>query len=107
LIVEDYGPEIVCLPGVHKIVSDFLSHHPISMDSINEIHCIAKIVPIDDNDTFPLDFVTISTHQQADAHLQQIKQSTITMRLKSLLVALQSSTFTKNCCPSISSEADC
>jgi hypothetical protein len=87
LIVEEYGP------GVHQIVSDFLSHHPISMDSINEIHCIDKIVPIDDNDPFPLDFVTISTHQQADAYLQQIKQSTITMRLKSL-VALQSSTFT-------------
>jgi hypothetical protein len=75
LIVEEYGPEIVYLLGVHNIVADFLSHHPISMDSINEIHCIDEIFPIDDNDPFPLDFATISIHQQADAHLQQIKQS--------------------------------
>jgi hypothetical protein len=75
LIVEEYGPEIVYLPGVHNIVADFLSRHPISMDSINEIHCIDEIFPIDDNDPFRLDFATISTHQQADARLQQIKQS--------------------------------
>jgi hypothetical protein len=75
LIVEDYGPEIVYLPGVHNIVADFHSHHPISTDSINEIHCIDKIFPINDNDSFPLDFAMISSHQQADAHLQQIKQS--------------------------------
>jgi hypothetical protein len=75
LIVEEYGPEIVYFPGVHNIVANFLSHHLISTDSINEIHCIDKIFPINDNDSFPLDFVTISTHQQADAHLQQIKES--------------------------------
>jgi hypothetical protein len=75
LIVEEYGPEIVYLPGVHNIVAHFLSRHPISMNSINEIHCIDENFPIDDNNPFPLDFATISTHQQADAHLQQIKQS--------------------------------
>jgi hypothetical protein len=75
LIVEEYGPEIVYLPGVHNIVADFLSRHPISTDSINEIHCIDEIFPIDDNDSFPLDFATISTHQQADTRLQRIKQS--------------------------------
>jgi hypothetical protein len=70
LIVEEYGPEIVYLPGVHNIVANFLSHHPISTDSINEIHCINKIFPIDDNDSFPLDFATISSNQQADVHLR-------------------------------------
>jgi hypothetical protein len=70
LIVEEYGPEIVYLPGVHNIVADFLSCHPISTDSINELHCIDEIFPIDDNDPFPLDFAMISTHQQADTHLQ-------------------------------------
>jgi hypothetical protein len=49
--------------------------HPISTDSINEIHCIDKIFPIDDNDSFPLDFAMISSHQQADVCCQQIKQS--------------------------------
>jgi hypothetical protein len=62
LIVEEYGLEIVYLPGVHNIVANFLSHHPISMDSINEIQCIDGIFPIDNNNPFPLDFVTISTH---------------------------------------------
>jgi hypothetical protein len=75
LIVEEYGPEIVYLPGMHIIVADFLSCHPISTDSINEIHCIDEIFPIDDNDSFPLDFATISSHQQADIRLQRIKQS--------------------------------
>jgi len=75
LIVEEYGPEIVYLPGVHNIVADFLSRHPISTDSINEIHCIDEIFPIDENDSFPLDFATISSHQQADVRLQRIKQS--------------------------------
>jgi hypothetical protein len=75
MIVEEYGPEIVYLPGVHNIVANFLSRHPISMTPINEIHCIDEIFPIDNNDPFPLDFVIISTRQQADACLQQIKQS--------------------------------
>jgi hypothetical protein len=57
-------------PGVHNIVADFLSRHPISTNSINEIHCIDEIFAIDDNESFPLDFATISTHQQADTHLQ-------------------------------------
>jgi hypothetical protein len=73
LIVEEYGPEIVYLPGVHNIVADFL--HPISTDSINEIHCIDEIFPINDNSSFPLDFAMISSHQQADVRLQRIKQS--------------------------------
>jgi hypothetical protein len=45
------------------------------MDSINEIHCIDGIFPIDNNNPFPLDFATISTHQQAGICLKQIKQS--------------------------------
>jgi hypothetical protein len=75
LIVEEYGPEIVYLPGARNFVADFLSHHPISTNSMNEIHCIDEIFPIDDNDSFPLDFATISSHQQADVCLQRIKQS--------------------------------
>jgi hypothetical protein len=75
LIVEEYGPEIVYLSGVHNIVADFLSRHPISTDSFNEIHCIDKIFPIDDNDPFPLDFATISTHQQADGRSSSANQT--------------------------------
>jgi hypothetical protein len=75
LIVEEYGPEIVYLPRVHNIIADFLSHHPISTNSINEIHCIDEIFPINKNDSFPLDFAMISSHQQADICLQRIKQS--------------------------------
>jgi hypothetical protein len=70
LIVEEYRLEIVYLPRVHNIVADFLSHHPISTDSINEIHCIDEIFPINENDSFLLDFATISSHQQADVRLQ-------------------------------------
>jgi hypothetical protein len=70
LIVEEYGPEIVYLPRVHNIFAHFLNHHPISTDSINKIHCIDEIFPIDDNDSFPLDFAMISSHQQADIRLQ-------------------------------------
>jgi hypothetical protein len=57
------------------LVANFLSHHPNYTDSINELHCIDEIFPIDDNDPFPLDFAMISSHQQADTSLQQIKQS--------------------------------
>jgi hypothetical protein len=70
LIIEEYGPEIVYLPGVHNIVANFLSHHPISTNSINKIHCIDEIFPIDNNDSFPLDFAMISSHQQADVCLR-------------------------------------
>ncbi len=52
LIVEGYGPEIVYLPGVHNIVANFLSRDPISTNSINEIHCIDELFPINDNDSF-------------------------------------------------------
>jgi hypothetical protein len=75
LIVEEYGPEIIYLPGVHNIVADFLSCHPISSNSINELHCIDEIFTMDNDDSFPLDFAMISTHQQADACLQRMKQS--------------------------------
>jgi hypothetical protein len=75
LIVEEYGPEIVYLPRVHNIVAYFLSCHPISTNSINKIHCIDEIFPINNNDSFPLDFAMISSHQQADVCLQRIKQS--------------------------------
>jgi hypothetical protein len=75
LIVEEYGPEIVYLLGVQNIVADFLSHHPISTFSINELHCIHKIFALYNDDSFPFDCAMISTHQQADAHLQRIKQS--------------------------------
>jgi hypothetical protein len=51
---EEYGPEIVYLPGVHNIDANFLSRHPISTDSINEIHCIDEIFPINDNDSWRL-----------------------------------------------------
>jgi hypothetical protein len=74
LIVEEYEPEIIYLPGVHNIVADFLSCHPISNNSINEIHCIIEIFAINDNESFPLNFATISTHQQANTRLQRIKQ---------------------------------
>jgi hypothetical protein len=60
---------------VHNIVADFLSRHQISTNSINKIHCIDEIFPIDNNDSFPLDFTMISSHQQADVCLQRIKQS--------------------------------
>jgi hypothetical protein len=60
---------------VHNIVADFLSRHPISTDSINEIHWIDEIFPINNNNSFPLDFAMISSHQQADVCLQRIKQS--------------------------------
>jgi hypothetical protein len=53
LIVEKYGQETVYLPGVLNIVANFQSRHPISTDSINEIHCIDEIFPINDNDSFP------------------------------------------------------
>jgi phenylpropionate dioxygenase-like ring-hydroxylating dioxygenase large terminal subunit len=75
LIVEEYGQEIIYLPGVHNIVADFLSCHPISSNSINELHCIDEIFTMDNDDSFPLDFAMISTHQQADACLQRMKQS--------------------------------
>jgi hypothetical protein len=75
LILEEYGLEIVYPPGAHNIVANFLGCHPISTDSFNEINCIDEIFPIEDNDPFPMNFAMISSHQQADAHLQQIKQS--------------------------------
>ncbi len=40
---------ILILPGVHNIVANFLSSHPISTDSINKIHCIDEIFPINNN----------------------------------------------------------
>ncbi len=85
LIVEEYGPEIVYLPGVHNIVANFLSRHPISMDSINKIHCIDKIFPMEDNDSFPLDFTMISSINKQTFAFNESNNPTITMKLASLV----------------------
>jgi transposase InsO family protein len=71
LIVEEYGPEIVYLPGATNIVADFLSRHPTNMEPSSELFLLDELFNADDDD-FPLAYETISTHQQADTALQAI-----------------------------------
>jgi hypothetical protein len=71
LIVEEYGPNILFLPGKHNIIADALSHLP----KLNEPHdkslFLEEIFALDEQiDAFPIAFDVISKAQLADNKIQ-------------------------------------
>ena len=72
LIVEEYGPNIVYLPGKRNIIADALSRLPKLKETHDESTFLEEIFAFDDQlDAFPIAFDIISKAQLADKKIQQ------------------------------------
>jgi hypothetical protein len=72
LIVEEYGPNIVYLPGKCNIIADALSRLPKLKETQDESTILEEIFAFDDQlDAFPIAFDIISKAQLADKKIQQ------------------------------------
>jgi hypothetical protein len=72
LIVEEYGPNIVYLPGKCNIIADALSRLPKLKETQDESTILEEIFAFDDQlDAFPIAFNIISKAQLADKKIQQ------------------------------------
>jgi hypothetical protein len=71
LIVEEYGPKIVYLPGKRNIIADALSCLP-KLELHDESAFLEEIFALDEQtDAFPIAFDVISKAQLADKKIQQ------------------------------------
>jgi hypothetical protein len=72
LIVEEYGPNIVYLPGKRNIIADALSRLPKLKETQDESTFLEEIFAFDDQlNAFPIAFDIISKAQLADKKIQQ------------------------------------
>jgi hypothetical protein len=72
LNVEEYGPNIVYLPGKCNIIADALSRLPKLKETQDDSTFLEKIFAFDDQlDAFPIAFNIISKAQLADKKIQQ------------------------------------
>jgi hypothetical protein len=72
LIVEDYGPKIVYLPGKCNIIANALSRLPKLNDPHDESTFLEEIFALDEQtDAFPIAFDVISKAQLADNKIQR------------------------------------
>jgi hypothetical protein len=72
LIVEEYGPNIVYLPGKRNIIADAHSRLPKLKETQDESTFLEEIFALDDQlDAFPIAFDIISKAQLADKKIQQ------------------------------------
>jgi hypothetical protein len=72
LIVEEYGPNIVYLPGKCNIIADALSRLPKLNDPHDESTFLEEIFALDEQiDAFPITFDIISKAQLASNKIQQ------------------------------------
>jgi hypothetical protein len=72
LIVEEYGPNIVYLPGKRNIIADALSCLPKLKETQDESTFLEEIFAFDDQlDAFPIAFDIISKAQLTDKKIQQ------------------------------------
>jgi hypothetical protein len=72
LIVEEYGPKIVYLPGKRNIIADALSRLPKLVEPHNKSAFLEEIFALDEQtDAFPIAFDVISKAQLPDKKNQQ------------------------------------
>jgi hypothetical protein len=72
LIVEEYGPKIVYLPGKCNIIADALLRLPKLEHPHDESTFLAEIFALDEQtDVFPIAFDIISKAQLTDKKIQQ------------------------------------
>jgi hypothetical protein len=78
LIVEEYGPNIVYLPGKHNIIADALSRLPKLEETQDESTFLEEIFAFDDQlDAFPIAFDIISKAQLTDKKSERVKKRTL------------------------------
>jgi hypothetical protein len=71
LIVEEYGPNIVYLPGKHNIIADALSCLPKLNEPHDESTFLEKIFAFNKQiDTFPITYNVISKAQLTNNKIQ-------------------------------------
>jgi hypothetical protein len=71
LIVEEYGPNIVYLPGKCNIIADTLSHLPKLNEQHDKSTFLEEIFALDkQTDAFPIAFDVISKAQLTDNKIQ-------------------------------------
>jgi hypothetical protein len=72
LIVEEYGPNIVYLPGLHKIIADVLACLPNLHEPNDESTFLEEIFAFNEQIyTFPIMFDVISKAQLTNNKIQQ------------------------------------
>jgi hypothetical protein len=72
LIVEEYGPKIVYLPGKRNIIADALLRLPKLKDPYDESTFLEEIFALNEqSDVFPIAFDITSKAQLADKKIQQ------------------------------------
>ena len=73
LIIEEFGPELIYIPGQSNIVAKALSRLPIENDNQLDQNNIEEYLALDDDDlpasALPISFQTILKHQQKDKNL--------------------------------------
>jgi hypothetical protein len=70
LIIEEFGPELIYIPGQSNVVADALSRLPIENDNQLDLNNIEDYLALDDDDlptsALPISFQTILKHQQKE-----------------------------------------
>jgi len=80
LLLEEFNYEFQYTPGKDNVVADMISRYPII--NVNQ-QSIEELTTIDELNDFPLNFVTISTHQRNDKQLQnKLKQNRSLYKVK-------------------------
>ena len=70
LLLEGYGPEIVCIKGKANIVADALSRLPRQGDIVEDVGAVLSFVPVDTT-IFHINLSEVQELQEQDRSLRK------------------------------------